>query len=131
MKKTVFLILFVPIAITILTACGMETEILKEETYTVENLEFVNPINPFDFQSKMTIETDQEQLVVQLRDARFIKTNEEISTIHAEWKNEPLSGREDFIEAVVYVTKSDVKKISKAYAEQYNTTLNFEIEEEK
>lgn len=109
-----------------LVGCGKsesesEIEILREQTYPVENIVFDTETTFLDPYFKIIVETDQESLVVDLRDVHFVKTSEPSTTIHAKWTK---SYRE-YIEATIYMSKSDFKEISMAYSQKHKATIPF------
>lgn len=126
-------IIFTSIAI-LLSACSEPEkgiEVLREETFILENIEY--PIADILSYNEMIVDTDQESLVIQLRDNRFVKTDEPNTTIQAQWVNDPKREREndsereyDYIRTTVYVSKSDIQKISRVYTKRFEATLEFE-----
>lgn len=122
MKKNILIVLIV--AAFSLAACEEEkNELIKEETYTVENVKF-DYGNLLELSSAI-IETNQESLVILRENIRFIKSKESETTVHAKWIKD--SGDfNDHIEAILYVSESDVRKISRAYTNEFEVTMEFE-----
>lgn len=124
MKKNFLIVLMV--AAFFLAACEEEkNELIKEETYTVENVKF--DYGNLLAESSATIETNQESLVILKKNIDFIKSKDSETTVVAKWIKDSGSFY-DHIEAIVYVNESDVKEISRAYTDKFGMTMEFENE---
>lgn len=127
MKKNFLIVLMV--ASFFLAACeDLEVKVLKEETYTVENVKFRGM--GFLEDSKVIIDTDKESIVTRTSRNRFIKTSEPNTTVHIQWIKDPGSIPEEFMESTIYVSESDIKKISRAYTDKFEQTMPFEDDKE-
>lgn len=126
MKKNFLIVLMV--ASFFLAACSeQELEILNEETLSFENIEFKKADIFVDRQ--VVVDTNLESLVMDLDDSQFIKTDDPDTTIHAKWIYDP-SEDDEYITSTIYVSKSDIKKISRAYTKEYGATMPFDYEKE-
>lgn len=122
MKKLLFIFILIPV---LLSAGCAETEMVKEETYSVENIKFKKG-SISDNSNLIIIDTNKESLVVELWDTQFIKTTEPSTTIHAQWVIDPLRG--ELITSKIYVSESDIQEISRAYTDKFEETMAFEME---
>lgn len=122
MKSKLLIVLMV--AAFFLAACG-GVEVMNEETYSVENIEF-RVGNAFDY-NKIIIDTNKESIVTELRNTRFIKTKDPMTTVHVAWMNDPGNMPEEFIESTIYVSESDIQKISRVYTDKFERTIPFEV----
>lgn len=121
--------LIVMVAAFFLAACeDLEVKVLKEETYTVENVEFRGM--GFLDDSKVIIDTDKESIVTRTSNNRFIKTSEPSTTVHIQWMKDPGAIPEEFMESTIYVSESDIKEISRAYTDIFEQTMPFEDDKE-
>ena len=124
-----YITLYLILITILLTACGeKEIEVLKENTYTIENVSF--KYAEFLSHRKMIIDTNQESVVVELRDSRFIKTEEPQTTVLVKWIKDPNIDRE-YMDATLYISEKDIKELSRKYTKQYETTMEFEEIAEK
>lgn len=127
MKKKFLIVLMV--AAFFLAACeDLKVKVLKEETYTVENVKFKGA--SFLEDRKIIIDTDKESLVTRTSSNRFIKTSEPNTTVHIQWIKDPGAIPEEFMESTIYVSESDIKKISRAYTDEFEQTMPFEDDKE-
>lgn len=127
MKKKFLIVLMV--AAFFLAACEeQKVELLKEEKYSFENIEFKTMTYIHD--RRVFVETNKETLVMKLDNVQFLKTEEPNTIVEAKWFYDP-NEDEEYITSKIHVSESDIKKISRAYTDTYNVTMSFEVVEVK
>lgn len=115
----------------LLVACSEEEGPLKENDYTVKDIRFEKTEGFFNT-SHIYIDTEQETFVINPWGWRtkFVKTKEP-TTI-----NIKLIDGEGFLgesteETTIYVNEKEVSEISKEYASEFKTTLEFADKEDR
>ena len=116
------------ILITILAACEEEIteKIVREDSFSVEDISFKIEEGFFENSHVMFVDTEQETLVIDVKNTTFIKSNEPKTTIDVKWLSDETELISDWLEATIFLSEDDIPEISKAYAKKYFETISLE-----
>lgn len=126
MKKIILLVA----AVFLLGACEEDKVEVIEKEYLVEDVQLIKDTDAVqkvlmgsNENDKVKIGTETETFVVYLKNTKFLKTENEVSSVSIKKITNSLGTRQ---EAELLLNASDVKMSSKQYADLYNSTLTFD-----
>lgn len=125
-KRGVYISLLV-LLMAFLAACENEvTETEKMDTFLVKDISFESEEGFLEFNQFMFVDTEEETLVIDLENIKFIKSNEPNTTIDVKWLSNKKEYPTEWIEGTLLISEDKIPGISKKYAKKYLTTISFE-----
>lgn len=126
-NKRFITVLILTLSLILLTACDGKENSIKKESLTIEDIRYERGTG-FLENDVMYIDTNQETFVLNPGDAEIKKTNKKESYLIIEKQKVKRFFKHTTVikNYLVYISKNDISKVSRNYAENFKRTLEFD-----